>query len=761
MFGSHHTSHSGLHGTQPGLDAPTAKPKFGPQVVWHAIRNWWLLATPPGLLLGALAVGAVWLIFEPVYRATAYLRISAKQYVAFPTQEELQRFVKSQVEFVRSPPVLNQVLSEPSIARLPEVSQEEDPLEFLRANIAVQSLGGSDLFEIRFDSPSPETSTRIVNAVLDSYLRTQRAENDDQAVRLISILEDELAARRGTLNQLKARVRDLAKNLGPQDALFQSNKRQQEVETAALTALGEIRRSLVTSEVSRGVLEVQLQLAKSRLEGKTEEEVPEYMVEEALTELPEVKSLEEAIAIKRINLHEHSAAGGDEVATVRILQDQIDSFEKKLVDLKAASRERVAADMHARLRRLRQSEQFDLESQVNNALLLEAHLKKKLEEERNKLTEVGGESVDLEFAKEELDRAEEVHDKIATRIEELRTEMGAPERIKLLDKAALPKKPIEAVPYKNLLAAGLGGLLFPFFLALLWEMRIRRIADPEQISQETNLCVLGEITTLPMQPLGAPRGRGKRFELYRDTFEESIDYLRTSLLLSHSLDSAQVIAVASATSNEGKSSLASHLAVSLARASQEPVLLIDADMRAPDVHRMFGIAGEPGLAEVLDKRARWSEALVSETGGNLHFLPAGRLSKSPHVTLGEGRFASLLNELRPAYRHIVVDAPPVLPAGDALIIAQAADGTLICTMRDVSRGPQIKLACERLARAGARLLGAVLSGVPPQSYVYRYGSYRYSYPRGDSNDGETSNGKTNVTETIPALPQSNGSSHLN
>lgn len=743
--------HSPFHGAQFSPDGMPAKPKFGPQVVWHAIRNWWLLATPPALILGALAVGTVWMLFEPVYRATALLRIREQEHVAFPSQEDVQRFVKSQVEFIRSPLVLNQVLSEPAIARLPEVMQEEDPLAFLQEHIGVQSRGGSDLFEIRFDSPTPEVSTRIVNAVLDAYLRARHSEVDDQAVHLISILEDELAARRGTLNQLRARVRDLAKNLGPQDSLFQSNKRQQEVETAAMTALGEIRRSLVTSEVERGVLEVQLQLAKSRLEGKTEDEIPEHMIEEALITLPEIKHLEESIALKRISMHETSAASGEQIATVRILEDQITKLEEKLAELKEASREQVVADMKVRLRRLRQSELFELETKVDNALLLEAHLKKKLEEERNKLTEVGGDSVDLEFAKEELDRAEEVHDKIATRIEVLRTEIRAPERVTLLDKAAMPKKPLEAVPYKNLLAAGFGGFLFPFFLALLWEMRIRRIADPDQVSQETNLCVLGEITTLPMQPLGAPVGRGKRFELYRDTFEESIDYLRTSLLLSHSLDSAQVIAVASATSNEGKSSLASHLAVSLARASREPVLLIDADMRAPDVHRMFGISGEPGLAEVLDQRARWSESLVTDTGGNLHFLPAGKLSQSPHITLGEGRFASLLNELRPSYRHIVVDAPPVLPAGDALIIAQAADGTLICTMRDVSRGPQVKLACERLSRAGARLLGAVLSGVPPQTYVYRYGSYRYSYPRGNFKGRATETVRAPVAAPVPVL----------
>ena len=189
----------------------------------------------------------------------------------------------------------------------------------------------------------------------------------------------------------------------------------------------------------------------------------------------------------------------------------------------------------------------------------------------------------------------------------------------------------------------------------------------------------------------------------------------------------QVIAVASAISREGKTSLASHLAVSLARSSPEPVLLIDADMRNPDIHELFEIKPEPGLVDVLDHRCSLKEAVVETWSKNLYVLPAGQLTKSPHVLLGNGAFKAVVSEARSAYRYIVVDCPPVLPVSDALVIARSADGTLISTMRDVTRAHQVKLACERLVAAGAKLIGAVLSGVPAGSYVSRYGSGSYDY----------------------------------
>ncbi len=94
--------------------------------------------------------------------------------------------------------------------------------------------------------------------------------------------------------------------------------------------------------------------------------------------------------------------------------------------------------------------------------------------------------------------------------------------------------------------------------------------------------------------------------------------------------------------------------------------------------------------------------------------------------MGNGALRSLLEEVRSLYRYVIIDTPPVLAAGEALVFAKAADASLICTMRDVSRFDQINRAHERLVAANAQPIGVVLNGVPVKQYAYRYGSYGYT-----------------------------------
>ena len=198
--------------------------------------------------------------------------------------------------------------------------------------------------------------------------------------------------------------------------------------------------------------------------------------------------------------------------------------------------------------------------------------------------------------------------------------------------------------------------------------------------------------------------------------------------------------ITSAVSREGKTSLASSLAVSLARNVRQPILLIDADLRAPDLQEIFEVPLSPGLADVLSGKCQPHEAIVVKSNHGVHVLPAGRLAGTPHAVLGHGVFLNLIAELRTQYRYIIVDAPPVLAASEALMLAAAADGTLVCTMREITRGPQLRLACGRLAAAGAKLVGAVISGVPSRSWEYKYGYYGYGVGRDVEPLNELSNG---------------------
>jgi succinoglycan biosynthesis transport protein ExoP len=206
-------------------------------------------------------------------------------------------------------------------------------------------------------------------------------------------------------------------------------------------------------------------------------------------------------------------------------------------------------------------------------------------------------------------------------------------------------------------------------------------------------------------------------------YEESVDSLRTGLLLAESLRDMKVLAITSAVKKEGKTNLAAQLAVSLSRATEERTLLIDGDLRSPDLHRIFKIAATPGLVDVLSHRLALEEAVVAGWNPCLHILPAGRLQTSPHRLMHNSVFKSLLDHATTRYRYIIIDTSPILAASESLILARYADATLICTLRDVSRVAQVKKAYERLLATGARPIGAVLNGVPAHLYAYRYGTY--------------------------------------
>lgn len=196
----------------------------------------------------------------------------------------------------------------------------------------------------------------------------------------------------------------------------------------------------------------------------------------------------------------------------------------------------------------------------------------------------------------------------------------------------------------------------------------------------------------------------------------------------------QILSVCSAVSGEGKTSVSSQLAVSIARSTGQPILLIDGDMRAPDIHQIFDIPLSPGLADVLDGEVSLEKAINREWSEHVHLLPAGELMKSPHKLLGNSALRSLLDEARLWYRYIVIDTPPVLAASESLVIAKQSDRTIVCAMRDFSRESHVRMAHERLHATGAETLGTVLNGVPVRSYASRYGSYgRYGYTEQSSN----------------------------
>ena len=181
--------------------------------------------------------------------------------------------------------------------------------------------------------------------------------------------------------------------------------------------------------------------------------------------------------------------------------------------------------------------------------------------------------------------------------------------------------------------------------------------------------------------------------------------------------------ITSAVGGEGKTTLAAQLAGRCANAGLT-TLLIDADLRRPSLGEILEVPEGPGLAEVLLGEADPEAAMVViGNAGGFHLLPAGGGGHDPSRLLQGERLGQLLASLREAFDIVLIDAPPVLPVPDALLVGRWTDGAVVAVRHDSSRFPLVERAQKRLTSIGVPLLGAVVNGVRPAESSY--GAYDY------------------------------------
>ena len=398
------------------------------------------------------------------------------------------------------------------------------------------------------------------------------------------------------------------------------------------------------------------------------------------------------------------------------LQEEVEQYEADMNAAAEAARVRaigMLSDFAVRKKVL--SSRARVKSLESELIALNAKrdaFEREFQAENRKIEQMGGETADLNFARQDLAQSMHIFSKLNERAAILTTEQRRDYSVYTLSEAKPPRFPSQTLPYKHMAIFGLAGLLIPFGLAFVFEFQHKRLVDPKALEDQLLLPVLGEIARMPT------RRNGHQRQMY----EESVESLRANLAFK--LQSAQTLLVTSAMPSEGKSSLAAKLAMSMARSSGETVLLIDADIRDPDQHELLDLDLKPGMCPVLCGEATLKEAINTSLGPSLHVLTAGLLDESPHAALSRRNCAGLIAECRKHYSHIVIDSAPVLSAAETLNLAAECDATLLCAMRDVSRSDNTTRAARRLAAAGSNVVGTVFSGVPSNVYAYRYGKYQ-------------------------------------
>ena len=205
-------------------------------------------------------------------------------------------------------------------------------------------------------------------------------------------------------------------------------------------------------------------------------------------------------------------------------------------------------------------------------------------------------------------------------------------------------------------------------------------------------------------PFGGLRGSSLEAVLI-----ESIDSIRTALLCSNGDQPVNVVMITSATAQEGKTTLAGQLAISLARSGRR-TLLVDADVHNPQQHYVFGVPFGRGFCELLRQEGSLDELVQHVSVEGLSLVPAGYCDQASLRALASENMQKLIAQFRAEFDFIVIDSGPVLVGADPLLLGQHADTVLLSVRRDISRLPKINEACDRLRTVGVNIMGAVLSG---------------------------------------------------
>jgi polysaccharide biosynthesis transport protein len=695
--------------------------------VLGVLRRWWKVVVPVGLLAGTVAGAAIALSFQPTYQAKVLLWIDSEpQYLVQPNPSAARGFVDNQLGLIRSSLVLGPALGRQEIASLPEVAAAAEPVNALRNHVGVAKAFGRDHYYLTGSAKNPQHAALLANAVADVYLELVDDFQNDRDKDLVRLLEEERVASEREVNRLRDNVQQLTiAQTGRDPFAFRPD-----IERMDSLPLAQIQGQLTSLRVEEVVLRSQI-LAVQQYLSESPNEVPEDVLDGLVAKHDGVRGLAERIAGLRrmVEEIEDRSTRPDEVPLYRSAKTQIPEEEEKLDELKKTVREKSAVQFLASLKEQRANRLSDLESRLKELLVRKQALETSFSLEVEKIRQYSGEDLTLQMARADLSRASDVLNRISGRIFMLRTEQRAPKRVALLEPAQVPQRPVEILPLKNIGLAFAASFAVPFLLALLWDFGNRQIVTPEQVQQQSQLPVVGEIATLPLTAGGGRYFRRNSSRRQLRLFEESVEALRMFLVLTADLREARVLAICSAATQEGKTTVASQLAISLARSSSGTTLLVDGDLRAPSIHEVFERQNERGLVEVLRGEATLADVVVTDWHEHLHLLHAGKLHGSPHKLLTTDSFTRFLDETRARYDYVVFDTAPVLAAAESLVIAAQSDATLVCTRKDVSRQEQVRKACERLSGADANVVGCVFSGIPLSHYRYRYGGYYYGEER--------------------------------
>ncbi len=703
------------------------------------IRDYWLILTKQRWTI--IAFAAVVLILTtiatfkttPIYDAVGRIAINResadalpfKDSASNPTDEDYTIAMETQVRILHSDNLAMRVIRKLGLDNNPNFTGVQKPsapagelpttspsidtreetklIDTFRNGLKVATVNNTRLIEIHYLNSNPRLAADIVNGIVSSYIEQNYQTKFESAMQTSDWLSRQLA-------DLKLKVETSQEKL----IRFQREKGIvgiDEKQNLTTSKLDELSRELTATEADRIQKEANYELAAT---GN-----PELMARSPSEMLGHLRERESTLKQEYALLKTQFGANYPKVVEIR---NQLDQLE---------------GDINAEVKRMA--------TQIKNEYLAaqqrENMVLARMEEQKREANELNQNAIEFNILKRDVDANRQLYEGLLQKLKEASLEAGLhSNNIRMVDSARVPLSPTSPDIPRNLGIGFILGLCGGVGLAFLLESLDNTVRTPEQAELASGLPALGVVpqflradtnrsqaAKLSLANGEAVTGRAELISQLRPNSEAAECYrsLRTSILLSALDTPPKVLLVTSPLPQEGKTTTSVNCAIVLAQRGSR-VLLVDADLRRPGVHRAFGFDRKGGLSTVLTGSTPIESVLKTYPAvPNLSILPAGPPPPHPAELLDASKMRSLIAQWRKEYDHVIIDTPPALSVTDPVLLSVEADSIILVIRSGKTTKDALRRAGELLWQVNARVMGIVVNGIDlgsPDHYYYYYGA---------------------------------------
>lgn len=624
-------------------------------------------------------------------KVVALLDLEKNWKVYFPGEETKDSFIQTTKKWIKSLLPESKESGQATSAIPKVVQSESDRLaDMLSDNITVKPVKQSRVMNISFQSKNPDFARLVANTIADAYKE--------------EVMAIQMETSSYALKWMSVKAEEQRENLAKAERALQQYMKQH---------------NIITVEDKVAVLPQQLSELTTKLaEAQAQKNVAGNIyrqVEEVMARKGSMESLSTVASHKEVQ---------DIEVLVRAAEQQVNDLSKKFGPKHPTMIE--ARGKLGDLLRQKQGAIAKIIGSVKNeyevAAAHEESLRSSLEKIKGETLGMNEKLTEYNVLKRDVDSSKALYDALVLKAKEKGvTENTQKVNVWMTQVAQTPKAPIKPRTLRNLLLGMILGLFGGIGCAFFVEYLDNTVKDPEEVERRFGLSVLGVVELLK-------KGKNPDEEAVlqpASSFAESYKSLRTAVLLSAAERPPKRLMVTSMAPQEGKSTTSLNLARSLAQ-TERKILIIDADLRRPRLHKAFKLNNSAGLSSYLTGA---SQELVAQstTEQGLYVLPSGPIPPNPSELLGSKRFEELLKKLDGQFDMILIDSPPVLSATDALLLSKLAEGIIVVCYTGKSTYDRVQHGLKALRDINPNILGLVLNAMDMQksNYYSYYGYYQY------------------------------------